>query len=194
LKDAKIKIGLFFTGPKHAGENLDGILEKQSQGLLRHIQECDSSSLNVLQNNETFLANCLGHLRKKFYELIEVWPREVTKIIGEFSCVFTNEHLAPNDPEDRLKWHEEKSDPVMQKIKKYCDSLVGQKKVESNSSMGKAIAYLNNHWEAFTIFLRIPSVPLTNNESERLIKGAFLNRKTLIFSKTKRELKLPIFL
>ncbi len=72
---------------------------------------------------------------------------------------------APKDPEERLEWHQEKSGPAMQRIKKYCDGLVEQKKVEPNSSMGKAIAYLNNQLEAFTLFLRVPGVPLTNNES-----------------------------
>ena len=47
--------------------------------------------------------------------------------------------------------------------------------------MGKAIAYLNNHWEAFTLFLRIPGVPLSNNAAERLIKTAALNRKNAYF-------------
>jgi hypothetical protein len=54
-------------------------------------------------------------------------------------------------------------------IKSYCDSLIERKEVEPNSSLGKAIAYLNNHWEAFTLFLRVPGVPLTNNENEKLI-------------------------
>ena len=40
---------------------------------------------------------------------VEVWPREVTKIIGEFYYVFANEHSAPEDSEERLKWHQEKT-------------------------------------------------------------------------------------
>lgn len=190
LKDAKAKISLFFTGQKHAGENLDGILEKRSEGLPYPIQECDALASNVPESNDTLLANCLAHLRRKFYELAEVWPQEVTKIIGEFSCVFTNEYSAPKDPEERLEWHQEKSGPAMQRIKKYCEGLVEQKKVEPNSSMGKAIAYLNNHWEAFTLFLRVPGVPLTNNESERLIKRAVLNRKNAYFFKNETGAKI----
>jgi len=190
LKDPKVKIGLFFTGWKHAGENLDELLKKRSKGLPSLIQECDALSRNVPENHETQLANCLAHLRRKFYELVDVWPREVTKIIGEFSCVFANERDAPKDPQECFKWHQEKSNPVMQRIKNFCDDLIQQKKVEPNSSLGKAIAYLNNHWEAFTLFLRVPGVPLTNNDCERLIKKAVLNRKNAYFFKNETGAKI----
>ena len=190
LKSIEVKIGLFFTGWKHAGENLDALLEKRSENLSSPIQECDALSHNIPKNHDTQLANCLAHLRRKFYELVEVWPQEVTKIIGEFSCVFANEHSAPKDPQERLKWHQNQSAPAMQRIKDYCNVLLKQKKVEPNSSMGKAIAYLNNHWEAFTLFLRIPDVPLDNNEAERLIKRAVLNRKNAYFFRNETGAKI----
>jgi len=190
LKSIDAKVSLFFTGWKHAGENLDELLNKRSEKLPPPIHECDALSRNVPENHDTQLANCLAHLRRKFYELVEVWPREVTRIIGEFSCVFANDHSAPKDSAERLKWHQEKSDPVMQRIKNYCDGLIKGKKIEPNSSMGKAIAYLNNHWEAFTLFLRVPDVPLTNNVSERLIKRAVLNRKNAYFFRNETGAKI----
>ena len=41
-----------------------------------------------------------------------------------------------------------------------------------------------NHWEAFTLFLRKPGVPIDNNADERLMKRAVLNRKNGLFFKT----------
>lgn len=190
MKNPEVKVGLFFTGWKHAGENLDELLKNRSKGLPSLIQECDALSRNIPENHETQLANCLAHLRRKFYELVDVWPREVAKIVGEFSSVFANEHMAPKNPQERFKWHQEKSGPVMQRMKNYCDDLIKQKKVEPNSSMGKVIAYLNNHWEAFTLFLRVPGIPLTNNECERLIKRAVLNRKNAYFFKNETGAKI----
>jgi len=35
--------------------------------------------------------------------------------------------------------------------------------IEPNSSLGEAIAYMRNHWEALTLFLRQPGAPLDNN-------------------------------
>lgn len=78
----------------------------------------------------------------------------------------------------------------MNQIKKYCNDLVNEKKVEPNSSLGKAIAYLNNHWEAFTLFLRVAGVPLTNNDTERLLKRSVLNRKNAYFFKNETGAKI----
>ncbi len=190
LKSINVKIGLFFTGWKHAGENLDELLEKRSAELSAPIQECDALSRNVPKNHPTQLSNCLAHLRRKFYELVDVWPQEVIKIIGDFAFIFANDHVAPQDAKERLEWHQKNSRPIMDGIKRYCDSLIKDKKVEPNSSMGKTIAYLNNHWEAFTSFLRIPGVPLSNNDAERLIKRAVLNRKNAYFFRNETGAKI----
>lgn len=176
-----IRIGLFFTGRKHAGENLNELLHKRPKEREPPIQQCDALSRNVPKDHETQLANCLAHARRKFYELIEAWPQAVTKIIGLFASIFINDRIAPLDPQERLIWHQENSGAIMEEIKDYCDSLIESKQVEPNSSLGKAIAYLNNHWEEFTLFLRVAGVPLTNNEGEQLIKRAVLNRKNAYF-------------
>ncbi len=185
-----IKIGLFFTGRQHAGENLDDLLEERPEECSPPIQQCDALSRNVPKNHDTQLANCLAHARRKFYELVEVWPQVITKIIGLFSCVFSNDHEAPSDSQLRLKWHQEKSRAAMNEIKSYCNDLIERKEVEPNSSLGKAIAYLNNHWEAFTLFLRVPGVPLTNNENEQLIKRSVLNRKNAYFFRNETGAKI----
>jgi transposase len=190
FKKTNIRIGLFFTGWKHAGENLDELLEERSEELSIPIQQCDALSRNIPKDNKTQLSNCLSHLRRKFYELVDVWPQEVIKIIGDFAVVFSNDHSAPKNAEERLKWHQEKSHSSMDGIKEYCNNLIKEKKAEPNSSMGKTIAYLNNHWEAFTLFLRVSGVPLTNNAGERLIKRAVLNRKNAYFYRNETGAKI----
>lgn len=56
--------------------------------------------------------------------------------------------------------------------------------VEPNSSLGEAIAYLLNHWEPLTLFLREPGAPLDNNITERALKPAIRHRKNALFYKT----------
>jgi hypothetical protein len=121
---------------------------------------------------------------------VERWPQNVTKIIGLFSKLFDNDRNAPEDAQERLKWHKQHSGPVMEELKRYCNGLLDSKSVEPNSSLGKAIAYLNNHWEEFTLFLRIPGVILTNNENEQLIKRAVLNRKNAYFFRNETGAKI----
>jgi hypothetical protein len=56
--------------------------------------------------------------------------------------------------------------------------------VEPNSSLGKAISYMLDHWEPLTLFLRVAGAPLDNNICERALKIAILNRKNALFYKT----------
>ena len=88
------------------------------------------------------------------------------------------------DEAQTFEKHKMKSAPVMDELKSYCKSLIDDKKTEPNSNLGKAINYMFNHWEGFTLFLRKPGVPLDNNADERLMKRAVLNRKNGLFFKT----------
>jgi hypothetical protein len=189
LQDSGVKIALFFTGVKHAGENLNDLLKKRPKGQSAPIQQCDGGH-NAPKNHDTHLSNCNAHCRRNFYELVETWPKIVIKIIGWYSTVFVNEKSAPSDPMLRLKWHQDFSAPPMQQIKNYCKHLIEQREIEPNSSMGKAIAYLNNHWEELTLFLRMPGVPIDNNATERLLKRSVLNRKNAYFYRNETGAKI----
>ena len=46
--------------------------------------------------------------------------------------------------------------------------------------MGKAIGYMQNHWEALTLFLKVPGAPLDNNLCEQVLKRAILHRKSFV--------------
>jgi transposase len=92
-------------------------------------------------------------------------------------------------PEERLRFHQLHSGPVMDQL---MDQLQGwltaqfaEKKVEPNSGLGLAIRYLLKHWERLTLFLRQPGAPLDNNICERALKKAILHRKNSLFYKTK---------
>ena len=73
-------------------------------------------------------------------------------------------------------------DELHQWLKKQFD----EKKVEPNSSLGKAISYMLNHWEKLTRFLEIPGAPLDNNVCEQALKKTVLHRKNSLFYKTER--------
>lgn len=187
------QIALFFTGREHAGENLSKILSAREKELPPPIQSCDALSRNIPKNHQTQVGYCNAHLRRKFYEIAHMWPKECLKIVSGFDVVFLNDRQAAGknlSPNERLKWHQEKSASIMEKMKTYCQALIETKQVEPNSSLGKAIKYLKNHWEGFTLFLRIPNVPLSNNADERLMKRVVLNRKNSYFFKTETGAKI----
>jgi Transposase IS66 family len=57
------RIALYFTGWKHAGENIAEVLKRRARELPAPIQMCDALSRNTpkLEGVEILLANCLAH-------------------------------------------------------------------------------------------------------------------------------------
>ena len=181
------EIALFFTGRQHAGENLNDVLDHREDARGPPVQMCDAASRNVPSDHDTRLSNCLAHLRRKFFEILDFWPELILPIIIGLNDVFRNERKAKKrdlSRADRLAWHQEHSGPLMDQILKACNEMLEKRQAEPNSSLGKAIAYLKNHWDEFTLFLREEDVPLSNNACERTIKRAVLNRKNAYFFKT----------
>ena len=187
------QIALFFTGRQHAGENLNDILDCRAEQLPIPIQSCDALSRNMPKDHQTHVGYCNAHTRRKFYEIASFWPKECLKIISGFDLVFLNDKRAQREnlnPQARLKVHQQKSEPIMTGLRAYCQELITTKQVESNSSFGKAISYFENHWEGLTLFFRMPGVPLSNNDDERLMKRAVLNRKNAYFFKNEVGAKI----
>ena len=86
--------------------------------------------------------------------------------------------------EQRLRFHQDYSGPVMERLKEWLQNQFDERRVEPNSSMGKAITYMLNHWEPLTLFLRVPGAPLDNNLCEQILKRAILHRKNSLFFRT----------
>jgi hypothetical protein len=55
------RIGLYFTGRKHAGENLAVVLKQRAAGLEAPIQMCNALSRNLPKKLEVIIAHCLAH-------------------------------------------------------------------------------------------------------------------------------------
>ena len=55
------RIGLYFTGRKHAGENLAGVLKQRAAGLAAPIQMCDALSRNLPKKLEVIIGHCMAH-------------------------------------------------------------------------------------------------------------------------------------
>lgn len=181
------QIALFFTGGNHAGENLDLLLKHRSLDLDKPIQMCDALSRNFSKDFQVLLANCLPHGRRYFVDVAENFPAQCQKVLESLGQVFKNEGQARElnlGPQQRLCFHQEHSQPVMETLQAWMKEQMDQKKVEPNSGLGEAISYMLNHWEPLTLFLRHPGVPLDNNICERALKMAITHRKNSLSYKT----------
>ncbi len=181
------RVAMYFTGRKHAGENLATLLAQRDPALDPPLQMCDGLSRNLPGELKTILGNCLVHGRRQFVKVVESFPAEVRHVLEELRRVYATDARARSEgmsPEERLGLHQEESAPVMKRLKAWMDALIAEKKVEPNSGLGKAIAYVTSRWERMTLFLRKPGAPLDNNITERMLKKAILHRKASLFYKT----------
>jgi len=181
------KIALFFTGRKHAGENLADLLQQRQSDRSPPIQMCDALSRNTSEVFKSILANCLAHGRRKFVEVALNFPEQCRYVIETLAEVYKNDEMAKEQnmtADERLHFHQSKSGPLMEDLKTWLNDQLDQKKVEPNCGLGQAISYMLNHWPALTLFLRVPKAPLDNNICERALKKAILHRKNALFYKT----------
>ncbi len=181
------KIALFYTGRKHAGENMADLLQHRQSDLSPPIQMCDALSRNTSEAFKSILANCLAHGRRKFVEVALNFPEQCRYVIETLAKVYKYDEIAKEQnmsADQRLRFHQRKSGPLMEDLETWLNDQLDQRKVEPNCGLGQAISYMLNHWPALTLFLRIPKAPLDNNICERALKKAILHRKNALFYKT----------
>jgi transposase len=185
------KIALYFTGDKHAGENLADVLRRRAAEMSPPIQMCDALSRNVPKKLpsgvEILLANCLAHGRRQFVEVAANFPEQCRYVLEMLGQVYGHDAEARRHgltAQQRLRFHQEHSEAVMQQLHDWLEVQLAERKAEPNSGLGKAIQYLLRHWRPLTLFLRQPGAPVDNNIVERSLKRAVLHRKNALFYRT----------
>jgi len=181
------RVALFFTGRRHAGENLAQVLAQRAAALGPPIQMCDALARNLPKPWAVILGHCLAHARRKFVEVTPNFPAECRYVLETLRDIYHHDAQARQDglsPAARLAWHQAHSGPLMERLHAWLTEQLAEHRVEPNSGLGQAIAYLVNHWTPLTLFLRQPGAPLDNNLVERALKKAIVHRKNALFYKT----------
>ena len=181
------RVALFFSGRRHAGENLAEVLRHRAAELPPPIQMCDALSRNLPGELQTMVANCLAHARRQFVDIYDRFPEPCRHLLETLAVVYRNDALARErqlSAEARLQWHQQESQPTMQQLHAWLNRQLDERLAEPNSALGGAIRYMLRHWEKLTLFLRQAGAPLDNNLCERALKKAILHRKNALFYKT----------
>ena len=182
------RIALFFSGRRHAGENLAHVLAHRAEELPPPIQMCDALSRNLPGELQTILAHCLAHARRRFVDVYDRFPEVCRHLLESLAVIYRNDAVARErrlSPDARLRFHQEASGPTMEALRDWLERQLGEKRTEPNSALGGAIGYTLKHWNELTLFLRQAGAPLDNNVCERALKKAILHRKNALFYKTR---------
>ena len=181
------RIALFFTGVRHAGENLTEVLKRRSKDLPPPIHMCDGLDHNLPKEFETLLCRCVTHARRGFVDVAANFPEEVRFVLNTLKEVYKVDARARQEgltPEARLKLHQDESAPLMEGLRSWMRRQFAQRQVEPNSGLGEAIRHMDKNWEPLTRFLHVKGAPLDNNITERALKRAIQHRKNSLFYKT----------
>ena len=150
------QIALFFTGPRHAGENLAALLKQRAAELPAPIQMCDALSHNTAGELDTIVANCLAHARRQFVEVAPRFPEPCRSVLEALREVYRNDaHTRAEklSPAERLAYHQEHSGPHMRGLLWWLYEQLELRTIEPNSPLGAAVKYMRKHWEKLSRFL-----------------------------------------
>lgn len=181
------QIALFFTGRRHAGDNLADLLARRDTDRRPPIQMCDALSHNTAGDFTTIVANCIAHARRKFVDVAVHFPAQCRYVLEELKHVYTVDaqtRAQDMSAAQRLAYHHAESGPRMKTLERWLHEQLDHHQVEPSSGAGEAITYMIKHWKELTLFLREPGAPLDNNICERALKKAILHRKNALFYKT----------
>jgi transposase len=184
------RVCLYYTGRRHAGENLEVLLRQRESDRGKPLVMSDALSSNNAEEDALIRCHCLAHGRRKFSELEEVFPAESAVVVNALKDVFDHDEYARAEQmkvQDRLAYHQRESGPIMTQLKRWLELQTEHRLVEPNSSLGKAITYMLDHWETLTRFLRQPGAPIENNVAERALKLAIRQRKNSLFYATEHS-------
>jgi transposase len=128
-------------------------------------------------------AGCLAHLRRKFFDAQSAAPEAAKRAMDFILEVYKVERAAlDNDllgTPEHLEMRQSRSRVVMNEFKAWLDAE--QPRHPPRGAMGEAIGYALGQWDALTLFLTDPHLPVDNNASERALRVAALGRKNFLF-------------
>jgi hypothetical protein len=158
---------------------------KRPDDLTEPIIMGDAANKNWSKKFKKLIAKCLAHARRKFVDCEAAFRTECGSVLDMLAEVYHIDAQTKGlTPQERLAYHQKHSQPIMDKLQLYINNLITVEKKEPNSALGKAIGYMNNHWEHLNQFLKIPGCPLDNNFVERCLRKAVILRKNSLFFKT----------
>lgn len=143
------------------------------------------------------LTHCWAHARRKVMEAQKFYTQPAKALLNLIDELFRIEdqvdtNLSPEAQlQQRSHLREQRSRAAVDAIAVWNEHILATQLPES--SIAKAAAYMQNIWQGLIYFLRDPRVPLSNNHTERSLRGPVVGRKNHYGSKSKRGMEVAAF-
>jgi transposase len=166
------RLGREREGPKRFLGNFEGILQTDGYAAYDHVG-----------GPKIVHAACWAHARRKFFQVVELNPKDqrAIAIVAQMDALFEIEAQARQgalSPEARLSLRLEKSKPLVDEIKSRIETA--RAAALPKSLLAKAANYTLTLWPRLTRFLQYPELEVSNNWAENAIRPVALGRKNCI--------------
>lgn len=123
---------------------------------------------------------CAAHARRKFYRALKDGDRRAIGFISQFGQLYRLEREAKSlTPEQRHRLRQQGAAPIWAVLQQRAQAL--QPQVLPQSSLGKALSYLLNEYEALTGYLKSGHYEIDNNLVENSIRVPAVGRRRWLF-------------
>lgn len=167
-------------GGMHAQEMLagfDGVLQVDGFTGYNRLQKADRQGGSPLR-----LAYCWSHGRREVIKAIpEVGSPIGDEILQRIAGLYAIEkQIRGTSPDQRRAVRQQRAKPLVADLKAFIRAQ--RERLSPRSNMGRALAYLANHWEGLCVYLDDGRVEMDSNPVENLIRPLTLNRKNSLFA------------
>ena len=124
---------------------------------------------------------CNSHARRKIFDARSNHPLVASVLLAMYQELYDIEDCGkPLSHTARRELRQQEAKPVWARMRAYLDSPV-VKHLLPKEAMGKAVAYVNNQWDALQLYLTHGGIPIDNNDAEQLMKQVAVGRKNWLF-------------
>ena len=124
---------------------------------------------------------CMAHARRELFKVYETTKsplaEEGLRRIGELYAIEAAINGQP--PEQRRAARQAQSKPLLEALHAWM--LVQRRRLSGKATLGKALQYALNRWDALVRYLEDGRLSIDNNLSERLLRGIAVTRKNYLF-------------
>jgi transposase len=175
---------LFDYHPSRAGEVPKTLLE----GWTGHLMTDGYDGYNTVAAREGVIhMACMAHARRPFVEAQKVQPKgkrgRADEAIDLFARLYAVEsRMKKAKSAQRYAARQAESVPILAELRQWLDA--NRPIVTPKSQLGKALAYLDDHWDRVTRYTERGDLPIDNNPVENAIRPFVVGRKAWLFSDT----------
>ncbi len=124
---------------------------------------------------------CMAHARRELFKVYESTrspiAEEALRRIGELYAI--EAAINGQSTEQRRTTRQAQSKPLLEALHEWM--LQQRRRLSGKSTLGKALQYALNRWDALARYVEDGRLSIDNNLSERLLRGIAVTRKNFLF-------------